>query len=164
MSNPLIQTAQMVFFEAMLRGYAKGGTGGRVVEKSTIVELPGSKVIVTDLMGWRAVDCYFTNPNSDKSAGQTTIWYQDIPVWTMCYGGSYPKVVIPFLKKCLGQAYGEEQFYGGRGPEFMEEEPFTYVNRFHGTFTSFKGEERIYDKSGARFGHHWYHGMSLLKS
>ena len=164
MNVPLVQAAQSVFLEAMCFGYAMDGTSGRPVEKSTIVELPGSKVITTDLVDWKVVDCYFTNPSSDKSAGQTMIWHKNVPVWTMSYGGSYPKVVIPFLKKCLGRAYLEERFYGGRGPEFMEDEPFTYVNRFHGTFTSFKGEERIYDKSGARFGHHWYHGMSLLKS
>ncbi len=164
MNESMIQTAQTVFLEAMCLGYAMDGISGRPVENSTIIELPGSKAITTNLGDWKVVDFYFKNPGSEKSAGETMIWHKNVPVWMMIYGGSYPKIVIPFLKKCLGRAYLEQRFYGGRGPEFMEEEPFTYVNRFHGTFTSFKGEERIYDKSGTRFGYHWYQGMSLLKS
>lgn len=159
--SPSLQNIQSAFMVAMSTGYAMND--GRSVKKTTIVELPSSKVITSDDGTWKVVDCYLTGSDSGKSAGSTMIWYKAEPVWTMSYGGEYAKAVIPFLKKCLQQAYVQQQFYGGRGPEFVEEDPFVYVNRFHGTFSRFKGEERIYDKSGVRYGNHWYQGMSLIK-
>lgn len=73
---------------------------------------------------------------------------------------------IPFLKQCLRRAYVDEQrFYGGRGPSFVRDERFTYVNRIErNDFGDFMGEERIFDLSEQCFGYHWYRGMSLLKN
>jgi hypothetical protein len=159
----LSAAAQQIFFEAMCFGYAMEGSSGAALERTTITELPGSKVITSNDNDWKLIDCYYTRPDSEKSGGQTMIWYKGVPVWMMAYGGRYPKVVIPFLKQCLHRAYMENRFYGGRGPEFVQGEQYTYVNRVHGTFSNFKGEERIYDRSETRFGHHWYHGMSLLR-
>jgi hypothetical protein len=147
------------FFEAMANGYAQN------VQKTVIAELPGSKVIPFELGDYKVVDFYFTTPHSDKSVGQTVIWHQDVPVWTMHYGGRYAKSAIPFLKECLHRAYVQERrFYGGRGPYFVRGDRFTYVNQVQqSSFADFEGDEQVFDLSEQALGHHWYRGMSLLK-
>ena len=107
------------------------------------------------------------NQNSDISAGTKTIWVKDQPVWIMHYGGWYKKEAIPFLKSCLQRAYVEERrFYGGRGPYFVHDKKFAYVNKIErNDFADFAGEERIfYYVSEQPLGYHWYRGMSLLKN
>ena len=83
----------------------------------------------------------------------------------MHYGGRYAKKAIPFLKSCLQRAYVQERcFYGGRGPIFVRNENFTYVNKIErGGFDDFAGEEKIFDLSEQCQGNHWYRGMSLIK-
>jgi hypothetical protein len=159
MRSDQLRGIQHAFFEAMANGYAQG------VQKDTIDDFPGSKVIAHDWGDYRVVDFYFTTPDSDKSTGQTIIWQKGVPVWTMHFGGRYAKIAIPFLKECLHRAYVEERrFYGGRGPYFVRGDRFTYVNQVrHESFADFEGEERIYDLSEQNLGHHWYRGMSLLK-
>ena len=156
---PDLRSIEHAFFEAMRNGYAQD------VTKTTIAELPGSKVIPFEWGEYKVVDCYFVTPHSDKSVGQTIIWHQDVPVWTMHYGGRYAKIAIPFLKECLHRAYvTERHFYGGRGPRFVRGDRFTYVNHINrDSFADFEGEEFVFDLSEQCFGHHWYRGMSLLK-
>jgi hypothetical protein len=156
---PDLRGIQHAFFEAMANGYAQN------VKKDTIEGLPHSKVVAFEWGEYRVVDFYFTTPHSDKSVGQTVIWHQDVPVWTMHYGGRYAKIAIPFLKECLHRAYvTERRFYGGRGPYFVRGDRFTYINQSsRETFADFEGEERIFDLSEQDLGYHWYRGMSLLK-
>lgn len=136
------------------------------VQKTAIAEMPGSKAIPFTWGDFRVLDCYLVTPHSDKSAGMTTIWHHDQPVWVMHYGGRYAKIAVPFLKQCLHRAYVEERrFYGGRGPWFVRDERFTYENRIaRDSFADFEGEERVYDLNEQLLGYHWYRGMSLLKS
>lgn len=154
-----IRGIENVFFKAMANGYAQN------VKKDTIDGLPHSEVIAFELGDYRVVDFYFTTPHSDKSVGQTIVWHQDVPVWTMHYGGRYAKIAIPFLKECLHRAYVKERrFYGGRGPYFVRGDRFTYINQVRReSFTDFEGEEQVFDLSEQNLGHHWYRGMSLLK-
>lgn len=149
-----------VFFDAMGNGYARND-----IEPTSIVELPGSKLIPFVSGEYKVTDCYFVSPRSDKSGGFTTIYHEDDPVWMMHYGGRYAKIAIPFLKQCLHRAYvGERRFYGGRGPHFVRDERFTYINMVRReSFTDFEGEEKIFDADGHEVGHHRYGGMSLLK-
>lgn len=157
---PDLRSIEYAFFEAMVNGYVQDAP------KTTIAELPGSKVITFEWGDYKILDCYFVNPHSAASVGQTMIWHQGVPVWTMNYGGRYAKIALPFLKACLRRAYvTERRFYGGRGPRFVQDNRFTYVNNINrGSFKDFKGEEFIFDMSEQCFGHHWYNGMSLLKS
>jgi hypothetical protein len=150
---------QHAFFEAMAHGYAQD------VKKATIPAMPYSKVIPFKIGDYRVSDFYLSSQFSDMSSGQTIIWHKGVPVWTMHYGGRYAEIAIPFLKECLNRAYVKERrFYGGRGPYFVQEGRFTYVNRIvRESFANFEGEERIYDLSEQCFGYHWYRGMSLLK-
>ena len=135
------------------------------VPKSTIRELPESKVIPYELGDFKVLDCYYTATDSNKSTGQTIMWFRDKPVWIMCYGGEYADIAIPFLKQCLHRAYVQERrFYGGRGPHFVRGDRFTYTNDIRQEFIDgFEGEERIFDLSEQPLGYHWYRGMSLLQ-
>lgn len=124
-----------VFFAAMQNGYAGGAT------KSTISELPSSKVIRYKHDDFEVVDCYFTTPHSYYSFGTTTIYYRGNAVWMMQYRGQYPKDIISFLKRALRQTYEKSEFVGGRGPK--------------GYVEGKKGDERsFYDESGS--GGLWY--------
>ncbi|MBI5126751.1 MAG: hypothetical protein HZA80_03245 [Candidatus Taylorbacteria bacterium] len=158
--QPTLDSIRHVFFEAMASGWAQD------VQLTTISGFPGSKAISFALGEFRLIDCYMVTPHSEKSAGVTTIWHLDQPVWIMHYGGWYAKLAIPFLKACLHRAYVEERhFYGGRGPDFVRDERFVYVNRIErNDFGDFAGEERIFDLSEQCFGYHWYRGMSLTNS
>lgn len=152
-----LRSVQNAFFEAMGAGWAQN------VQKIKLPELPGSKGIPFVWGDFRVLDCYLVTPHSDRSAGITTIWHQDQPVWIMHYGGWYAKVAIPFLKSCLHRAYVDERrFYGGRGPAFVRDERFTYVNQIErNDFGNFAGEERVFDLNEQCLGYHWYRGMSL---
>ncbi|MDO8569510.1 MAG: DUF5680 domain-containing protein [bacterium] len=150
---------QDIFFGAMANGYAQN------TPKTSIVGLPGSKMISSELGHYKVVDCYFVNPHSDKSTGQTIIWDNNVPVWTMYYGGRYAEIAIPFLKECLHRAYvTKRRFYGGRGPYFVRGKRFTYVNDVRrDSFSDFEGDEFVFDLSEQCLGHHWYRGISLLE-
>ena len=151
-----MESIQNIFFDAMRRGWACDNCA----KKIEVPQLPGSKAISFEHGPLRVVDCYMTNLNF--STGTTTIWYRGRPLWVMHYGGRYEKEAIPFLKFCLRRAYTERRFYGGRGPNFMRDDRFTYVNKIErNNFRDFAGEERIFDTSGQCFGYHWYRGMSL---
>ncbi|MEK7150270.1 MAG: DUF5680 domain-containing protein [Patescibacteria group bacterium] len=150
-----------VFFEAGACGWSSDA------QKIKSLEFPGSKIIRFVSGDFRVIDCYVVNQNSDISAGTKTIWVKDQPVWIMHYGGWYKKEAIPFLKSCLQRAYVEERrFYGGRGPYFVHDKKFAYVNKIErNDFADFAGEERIfYYVSEQPLGYHWYRGMSLLKN
>ncbi len=156
--KPDSKMVQDAFLRAMAEGYAQN------VKKTTVPEIPNSKAITFVWGDFIVLDCYLTTPYSEKSSGTTTIWYEEQPVWVMHYGGGYAKIAIPFLKSCLHRAYVlERRFYGGRGPKFVRDERFTYINHIeHDSFESFFGIEKIFDLSEQALGHHWYRGMSLL--
>lgn len=156
-----LDVVKKIFLKAKACGWSADA------EKIESIEFPNSKIIPFFLGDFRMIDHYVVNPNSDMSAGTTTIWHKDRPVWVMNYGGYYKKEAIPFLKSCLQRAYVKERrFYGGRGPKFVKDERFTYVNRIEkNDFIDFAGEEEIVDSNFNQrcFGYHWYRGMSLLK-
>ena len=162
MFQPSFPEVQDAFLAAMANGYAQGAP------KTFIPGLPGSHAVHFEHGDFKVMDVYFTNPDSDRSAGHTTIWHDNVPVWTMSYGGEYPEIVVPFLKECLHKAYVvDRQFYGGRGPHFMRSDRFAYVNRIRNNnwFPNFEGEESIFDLNEEhRCGYHWYKGMSLLRN
>ncbi|MFC1640884.1 DUF5680 domain-containing protein [Patescibacteria group bacterium] len=155
----LLEEVEAFYFEAMLAGYAAEG-----IEKGTITELPGFKTIPYRRGRFSLLDCYGVRLDSPKSAGSTTIWCDDEPIWMMSYCGYFAKEVIPFLKKALLEAYQSHQFEGGRGPRLFEEGSLTYMNKpAFNFFSEFNGFERIIDsKSDKEVGFHKYLGMSLI--
>ena len=147
---------------------AKGWAGGGV--KTTIPELPGSKVITVEEGPLRYVDLYYIYPGSEGSFGQTVIWIHDggqelwLPAWGMQFGGRYPERVIAFLKAALNQNYKAKEFTGGRGPLQFKQGNLEYHNHpdpGKKGFDDFKGEEEVLE-DGVQSGFHWYRGQLLI--
>ncbi len=149
---------QAFFFKAMMEGYAVGG------QKIKIADMPGYKAIPFRDGDFYLLDRYCVTPNSPKSAGTTTIWFQDVPVWVMNYGGYYDDHAIRTLKCALRKAYETQQFIGGRGSRVYTDGSFVYVNHpRRNDFDAFEGRESIINEiTGVELGFHQYWGMSLL--
>ena len=143
----------------MARGWASPGEG---LPKSTIEQLPNSKVIQFNDGDFSVTDLYFVTDHSTASTGLKTIHFRGDPVWAMHYGGRYARIAIPFLKECLRISYKAARFHGGRGPNFVRGDRFTYVNQLeYGSFQDFKGREEIFDFNEDSLGYHWYRGGLL---
>ena len=156
---------ELFFYEAMLAGYAVEGT-----KKAKVVDMPGYKEIRYENGKWLLVDRWCVNPQSDKSAGTTTIWHEGEPIWFMSYGGYYPEHYIPVLKKALRLTYEKKTFKGGRGESGGDfEAGVLYINIVEqpSDFSHFKGREEIIARPDATciaevVGYHEYWGMSLV--
>lgn len=153
----VLEGAKKVFFKAMLAGYA-----GKEANKTKTSD--GYTTIEYSEEDFRVVDRYLTTPNSDYSAGTTTIFFENKPVWFMAYAGRYSSEVIPFLKSVLRRSYESELFVGGRGLEVYREGGLIYNNDVaENDFSYFCGRESIfYSKEGSREYFHDYFGMALI--
>jgi len=160
----LSEQLKAFFLEAALATYA--ATGKKAV-KTTIVELPGSKVYRYERpdLGLLYVDVYVTN--GEWSGGQTTIFLNGQAVWLHQYHGwckGDDKAVLDFLKRALLTAYEQGLFYGGRGAEEMEDGDLRYenfCNEEDGYFFEGKGDEEILG-GGKIFWHTYqYHMLAL---
>jgi len=149
---------QAFFFRAMVEGWAVGG------QKIQIPDMPGYKAIPFRDGDFFLLDCYCVTPHSSMSAGTTTIWHRDVPVWVMHYGGFYEEDAIAFLKRALSMTYQVGEFVGGRGPNVFVRDSMVYVNRpYPNDFAKFEGrEEVLIAESGISLGFHEYWGISLL--
>ncbi len=142
---------QAFFFKAMMEGWISGG------QEITNPNMPGYKTLLFRDEDFFLHDCYCVNPNSTKSVGATTIFFQNAPVWVMNYGGFYEDGVITFLKSALRETYRISKFVGGRGPLAHLGDSLIYE------FNKFEGREEVLDKeSRTLLGFHEYWGMSLL--
>ncbi|MBI2637708.1 MAG: hypothetical protein HYW88_02300 [Candidatus Sungbacteria bacterium] len=149
------------FLEASRQTYAADAP------KTTIAELPKSKVLRYERGDWLYVDCYFSA--NGKSFGTTTIWFQGQPVWGMQYHGHWNeknKRIIPFLKRALKSSYEKGEFLGGRGPVLFNEEELSMMYRNSPntkSFREFEGTEWIFEfgGDGTEFIHN-YSGMALV--
>lgn len=143
--------------------------------RTTIPELPGSKVIVFEDGELKLVDCWHTR--GQRSSGTTTIFVPGGAVWQMHYWGEYRERAIPMLRQALAADYndthlfddGPNLFNGCRGPRCLRShfQPDTlYINtvRPGSTFGNFSGREEIRCGIGASEldGWHEYHGFSLI--
>jgi len=155
---PGVKKTQEFFLKAMLQGWISGA------EETKVPHMPGYRTIPFRDGDLFLLDCYCVNPNSSKSAGTTTIWYRDIPVWIMQYGGFYRKSEISFLKHALRCAYESNVFIGGRGPIDYREDQLLYENSPNfDEFEGFSGIETIYRLPELEeLGHHKYWGMYLV--
>lgn len=139
----------------------RAGYAGGAHQKTTILGLPGAKVIAFEQEEWLVKDIYFTHRRSDFSSGMTVITCGSQPVWTMSYQGRYEKDVIPFLKRALAVNYDNVEWCGGRGPATFIEDPLTYRNQvMKGHFERFWGREEVLNSATGRVrGYHDYHGI-----
>jgi len=145
------------FFAAMKAGYANPNA-----IKRTIPNLPGSKSITVEHGQFLIVDAWVVNPKSDKSSGDTWIFKNDQAVWKMSYQGEYPPHAIKFLKNALQEAYGHNDFVGGRGPLFFSSGIRTYTNFPEGDWKNFHGLEQVLNQYQEIVGWHEYQGLYLL--
>jgi hypothetical protein len=144
------------FFRAMLQGYAEQD-GGK------IQKFPRCSQFVWQEGNLSIIDTWYVSPGSDKSAGHTVIFLEDVPVWFMSYGGQYQESAIPLLKQALKQAYQERRFLGGRGISRAEGTDLYYINvpRVN-DFAKFCGREEITNRNKNLLGFHEYWGMALI--
>ncbi|MFC1594804.1 DUF5680 domain-containing protein [Patescibacteria group bacterium] len=158
MTPPTIKEIMHIFFSAMKVGYAKDKTKGLKMPN-----LPMSRSNRFQEGDFTLLDYWFAT-YSQKSFGQTVIWYMEIPVWMMTYFGTYEEEAIPFLKKALYEAYKNDEFFGGRGPQSFTDDDMTYYNVIRQIgFDKFNGYEAImHTRHGRSLGWHEYHGMVLL--
>ena len=152
---------EALFFTAMQTGYAGEGP-----EQLGLIDWPGHKEIRYEDGDFVLVDRWAVNPGSKKSAGTTTIWYQNKPVWFMSYGGFYPQEMIHFLKAALRMQYCTNgHFNGGRGPKLIGDRAAGRIYRnqpVQNDFGHFSGREEIVDLHTGKIGYHDYWGMSLI--
>ena len=158
-----IAQAKNTFFDAMLAGYAGKGAKAR-----PIARLPGSHVIEYSSGPWKVVDVYHTTLG-EMSYGTTHLFFEAVPVWMMHYWGEYPKEMIPTLKRALSSAYQNGFWNGGRGPEWFNDDEFTYHNDV-GLGSCFEvissGKETIVrsgEEERGAVGYHRYNSLWLIK-
>lgn len=160
--NLTLQLIEDIFWKAMQNGW-----GNKNAKKQTNPLLPGYKCIAYESDKFYVLDTYCVNPFNDKSAGTMTIFFDNVPVWVMQYGGAYPKRVIPFLKLALLTSTEMRDFVGGRGPRSFVHKDYpqlSYANvvpREMNKFENFQGTECICE-NGYNVGQHYYRGMAFI--
>ncbi len=148
-----ITTTQVenVFFKAMLAGYASNTK----VKTENMPGMPGYKFIEFVDGDFCVKDIWC------KSSGFTSIWYKGVLVWTISFGGKYPKDCIPFLKEVLRKAYVNKHSVGYRGDNVATNDEYTYINKVAvgSNFAHFHGTEYIFcAKTFKKIGYHHYFG------
>ena len=151
-----ILEVQEVFFKGMIRGWAAG------CDKFAVPDMPGYKEISYQEGKFRLLDRYCIS-RSKKSAGTTTIWYEDDPIWVMNYGGYYVSRAMGIVKNAIRDNYQDKIFFGGRGPFIHVEGTLIYTNRpVVNNFAKFEGREEVLDTEfGILLGFHDCWGFSL---
>ena len=148
-----LKAVEAFFLDAVQHTYAANAA------KTSVAELPGSKVCRYARGEFLYVDIWFSSKN--KSFGQTTIFHRCKPVWGMQYRGFWTgndERVIPFQKRALLAA---TEFVGGRGPHKFVEGTLVYRNfPLKKGFDDFAGEEEIREGSTLLFWHS-YSGLAL---
>lgn len=163
-----LKTMKDCFFKAILCGYASFIDGNKlpdgVREVRSEYSLVNEKKETVFFDKYVVIDNWITTPLSEFSAGITTIYYDQIPIWRMDYSGYYKKDAIKFLKEALAKNYNEGVFLGGRGPRIFKNQNLIYRNNPRiPDFENFEGIERIVnEETGEEMGCHKYFGVSLL--
>jgi len=91
-------------------------------------------------------------------------------IWTMAYAGGmlyefqndaeFAKLAFNFLKKALSLVNEKIPF---RGPEYLEEGDWKYINKIHGDINRFNGNEKIFFKNKEVFNQDYIGGIVLGK-
>ena len=140
--NALLAEAQAFFCRGMATGsYASGAKA---------IPLSGDadwKVFEHYNRGrdWYLQDRYYVDPTTDKSVGETRIYYEHQLIWLMSYGGFYKKEAIPCLKAALMANYTKGIFNAGRGKDGYVAGGFRYNIRTQGenSFERFATHESV---------------------
>lgn len=131
---------------------------------------PGFKYTVYRQDRLSMIDEWCANPDPIWSSGQTTIWFDELPVWQLIYWGIYTKEAAKFLKEALRESYADGVFYNGRGrPSYRgvgdHGNPLIYRNAPKYTrFDTGQGFEDVTDLgSQKQLGYHHYRVICLLQ-
>lgn len=160
--NP--EDAKAVFFKGMLEGYVNKKHSTSNLRSGTVV-LPGWKTYKYRDHGYLLVDMWHTNPNLPHSTGVTILYFENMPIWVMHYGGWYHDDAISTLRHALKWNYERNLFVGGRGPTSFSTTDKTYQNQVaeSSSFINFDGSESVFDNERNKLlGEHWYRGQWLL--
>lgn len=170
MNSELLFEMTAFFLKAAGECYAGKG------QKTTITELPGSKVYTFDDDPFLYKDVYYTN--GENSGGQTTLFHDGTPVWLMQYQGwckDDDPQTIALLKAALTENYSKGVWRCGRGPStFRDQEkwpglfytnvPLNSVHLGYPPAMEF-GNFACYEAIGPDFGppvfYHYVRGMLL---
>ncbi|HOT91492.1 MAG TPA: DUF5680 domain-containing protein [Anaerolineae bacterium] len=136
---------------------AQGGAGAAVSPL-----LPGSHQLEYREGRLLYRDIYF---GGDYFAGQETVYYDTMPVWSMVYAGGRLKHVTTLLD--IQQAYAFLQAalrhppveHPYRGPAVFKQEDFVYTNEIHGELERFWGVEAINYRGVAVYQLHYSGGV-----
>ncbi|MBN2006494.1 MAG: hypothetical protein JXA21_24295 [Anaerolineae bacterium] len=140
---------------------AQGGAGAAVTPL-----LPGSRQLEYQTGQLLYRDVYFGNA---YFAGQETVYYDTVPVWSMVYAGGELKnmprrirsavkkaQLYAFLQAALLHAPAEHPY---RGPAVWEAADFVYNNEIHGDLERFWGIEAISYQDVAVYQLHYSGGV-----
>lgn len=108
-------------------------------------------------------DVYY---GGDFFIGQETVFFQDTPLWGMCYAGGLNAGIqaagTPGIYDFLGVALrAVPQNAPFRGPEALEQSAFNYTNRILGTFERFSGVETIAYQDALVYQLHYSGGLII---
>lgn len=127
--------------EAKRRTYAAQG------DEATVTPLlPGSKQLEWREGDWLYRDIYY---GMAFFVGQETVFFQDVPVWSMSYAGGVAASVLTqerifqiyrFLRSAMRQVGPDHPF---RGPSRWQEGEFVYTDQHQGEIGAFLGSETI---------------------
>lgn len=105
-----------------------------------------------------------------QAPGQEVVRYKGNPVWVMAYSGGMEKEyhgdadfsekTFSFLKQALLQVEESKPF---RGPGYLKEGDFEYINKVEGDIANFRGQEQILHKGEKVFAQDYIGGLIVQK-
>lgn len=163
--RPTIESAEQVFFEEIIHGWASAITP-RKKEQSPFF---GHRVIFPRKRNdsYSLLDMYSVTDESRFFSGTTTLFHFRIPIWRMNYEGWVDRgeEISDFIKEALRTAYKMKDFFGGRGPFTFNSKKFLYKNTpGKNSFSDFHGEEMVFDiRKGIQVEWVRYSGLWLVE-
>lgn len=124
--------------EAKKRTYASNESFASAKQEATRLL---SKDLAYEKGDYKYWDTYVGGMNF---SGSEVVWYQDQPVWSMNYYGKNEmegSLIMDFLMKALNLVSVEVPY---RGPKFLQDGKFTYINSVQGNYDFFRGKEKIF--------------------
>jgi hypothetical protein len=105
-----------------------------------------------------------------QAPGQEVVRYKRKPIWVMAYSGGMEKKyhgdadfsekTFSFLKQALMLI---EELKPFRGPDYLKEGDYEYINKVDGDITNFRGQEQILYKRGKVFTQDYIGGLIIQK-
>lgn len=143
-SNQIFEIHYKDFIDFLIEAKKKtyAGQGRKIRRKDT------SRHYIYEKYQFRYHDTYYGNL---VDCGREVVYFQNKPVWAMCYHGGIvegfeeeSKEVFSFLREALLEVPSE---FPLRGPQVYIKENYMYINQYSGNLFNFSGKEIIVSKS-----------------